>query len=83
MFASIAGATRIGAVVASTVANSASSPNPHDSFAIASAVAGATTTMSALFASATWSIARAESDSHRLLTTGRCVMARNVTGEMK
>ena len=80
IWASIAGATIRGALVARAVAPSGSSARPIANFAIVLAVAGATTITSAPKASATWSMFKSEFDSNRPTVTGRCVSASNVVG---
>ena len=78
--ASIAGATTIGAVVASAVSASMSSASPNASRAIVVALAGAISSASAARASATCSSASADCGSYMSVNTGRCVSARNVSG---
>ena len=80
MLASMAGAAITGALVASTVADSASSAMPHASFARVLAVAGAMMTASARSAMATWSMPSSVRGSKGSTTTGRWVMAAKVRG---
>src|SRR4030043_1023574 len=80
MPACMAGATIIGAFVASTVQQSMSSAMPAAILAIIFAVAGVITTTSAASAKATCSTLYSEASSNILVTTGLPVMLRKVSG---
>ena len=70
MFTFIAGATRTGARVASSTAETRSSASPQLSFASVLAVAGARITSSAQSASEMWSISPSSEASNRSVRTG-------------
>ena len=82
MLPSIAGATTIGDLVAKIVAPRGSSEIPFAILPMLLAVAGATTTMSAFSASATWLIDSSDSESKRSVTTGRCVRLLKARGDI-
>ncbi len=80
MCPSMAGAISTGAWVARMVVVRGSSANPHAALAMKWAVAGATTTMSALPASWTCSMLSSESGSNTSTVTGRWVRLRKARG---
>jgi hypothetical protein len=83
MFTFIAGASRIGARVASTTAASRSLAMPAAMRAMKSAVAGATTTMSASSASRMWPISASDAGSNRSSATAAPDSVCSVSGVMK
>ena len=80
MFTFMAGATRMGARVASAVVESISSASPHASLARIFAVAGAMQNSSARFASATCSTSQRSGRSKVSVTTGLADMVSKVSG---